>query len=169
MLIQLKKIEKRSDFIVLNNGIVDETDKIILELLQEDAKITIREIAEKTEKSATAIRARIQRLEKDLIKKYVALIDCRQLGYREMVMASLRVNATNPLELVKNEIERMEKIKYAYVVTGEYPLFIMAKCLNHQDSMGFIETLRNLPGVEEVKTEIVLDRIKEDHSIIIPE
>ncbi len=169
MLIQLKKIEKRSDFIVLNNGIVDETDKIILELLQEDAKITIREIAEKTEKSATAIRARIQRLEKDLIKKYVALIDCRQLGYREMVMASLRVNATNPLELVKNEIERMEKIKYAYVVTGEYPLFIMAKCLNHQDSMGLIETLRNLPGVEEVKTEIVLDRIKEDHSIIIPE
>ena len=84
-------------------------------------------------------------------------------------MASLRLNATKPLELVKPEIESMEKIKYAYVVTGEYPLFIMAKCLNHQDSMGLIETLRNLPGVDEVKTEIVLDRIKEDHSIIIPE
>jgi len=154
---------------VLEDGIVDETDRMILELLQEDAKLTIREIAEKTDKSATAIRARIQRLEKDLIKKYVALIDCRQLGYREMVMASLRVNATKPLDLVKKEIETMEKIKYAYVVTGEYPLFIMAKCLNHQDSMGLIETLRNLPGVEEVKTEIVLDRIKEDHSIIIPE
>jgi DNA-binding Lrp family transcriptional regulator len=154
---------------VLEDGIVDETDRIILELLQDDAKLTIREIAEKTEKSATAIRARIQRLEKDLIKKYVALIDCRLLGYREMVIASLRVNATNPLELVKQEIENMEKIKYAYVVTGEYPLFIMAKCLNHQDSMGLIETLRKLPGVEEVKTEIVLDRIKEDHSIIIPE
>ena len=137
--------------------------------MHEDAKLTIREIADKTNKSATGIRARIQRLEKDLIKKYVALIDCSQLGYREMVMASLRVNATKPLDLVKKEIETMEKIKYAYVVTGEYPLFIMAKCLNHQDSMGLIETLRNLPGVEEVKTEIVLDRIKEDHSIIIPE
>jgi Lrp/AsnC family transcriptional regulator for asnA, asnC and gidA len=154
---------------VLDEGFVDETDRIILELLQEDAKLTIREIAEKTDKSATAIRARIQRLEKDLIKKYVALIDCSQLGYREMVMASLRVNATNPIEDVKAKIEKMEKIKYAYVVTGEYPLFLMAKCLNHQDSMGLIETLRNLPGVEEVKTEIVLDRIKEDHSIIIPE
>ena len=161
---------------------IDEIDKQILELLQVDAKITVKEIIkeigkkfglEKSEKkipsSATAIRARIQRLEKDFIKRYTALIDCRQLGYREMVMASLRVNATNPLEDVKNEIEKMEKIKYAYVVTGEYPLFIMAKCLNHQDSMGLIEKLRNLPGVEEVKTEIVLDRIKEDHSIIIPE
>ena len=154
---------------VTTNGTLDDIDKYILELLQEDAKITIREIAHKTKKSATAIRARIQRLEKELIKKYVALIDCRQLGYREMVMASLRVNATKPLEHVKQEIEGMEKIKYAYVVTGEYPLFIMAKCLEHSDSMGLIETLRNLPGVEEVKTEIVLDRIKEDHSIIIPE
>ena len=154
---------------VLNNTIVDDTDRIILELLQEDAKMTIKDIAHKTNKSATAIRARIQRLEKDLIKKYVALIDCRQLGYREMVMASLRVNATKPLELVKQEIEGMEKIKYAYVVTGEYPLFIMTKCLDHSDSIGLIEKLRNLPGVEEVKTELVLDRIKEDHSIIIPE
>jgi len=155
--------------------IVDAIDKQILELLQEDAKITINQIKMKIkenleeEKSQTAIRSRIQRLEKDLIKKYVALIDCRQLGYREMVMASLRVNATKPLEDVKTQIEGMEKIKYAYVVTGEYPLFIMAKCLDHSDSMGLIEKLRNLPGVEEVKTEIVLDRIKEDHSIIIPE
>jgi len=35
--------------------------------------------------------------------------------------------------------------------------------------MGLIEKFRNLPGVEEVRTEIVLDRIKEDISIIIPE
>ena len=99
----------------------------------------------------------------------MAIIDCRQLGYREMVMASLRVNSRRPLEQIKEEIEQMEQIKYAYIITGDYPIFIMAKCLNHSDSMGLIEKLRNLPGVEEVKTEIVLDRIKEDHSIIIPE
>jgi DNA-binding Lrp family transcriptional regulator len=86
-----------SDFIVLNNTVLDVTDKLILELLQEDAKITIREIAEKTDKSATAIRSRIQRLEKELIKKYMAIIDCRKLGYREMVMASLRVNSGSSL------------------------------------------------------------------------
>ncbi|MFW9987927.1 MAG: Lrp/AsnC family transcriptional regulator [Candidatus Odinarchaeota archaeon] len=148
---------------------INDIDRRILELLQNDAKITIKEISHIVGKSQTAVRSRLQRLEKDYIKKYVALIDCRELGYREMVMASLRVNASYPLEEVKAKIEKMEKIKYAYVVTGEYPLFIMAKCMNHQDSMGLIEKLRNLPGVEEVKTEIVLDRIKEDHSIIIPE
>ena len=55
------------------------------------------------------------------------------------------------------------------MVTGEYPLFIMAKCLDHEDSMRLIDQLRNLPGVEEVKTQIVLDKIKEDPSVTIPE
>jgi len=66
-------------------------------------------------------------------------------------------------------LKEWEKNKYAYVVIREYTLFIMAKCLNYQDSMGLVEKLRNLLGVEEVKTEIMLDRIKEDHFIIIPE
>jgi len=148
---------------------IDVIDKNILELLQNDAKITIKEISVKVGKSPTAIRSRIVRLEENLIKKYVALIDCRQLGYREMVIASLRVNSSEPLERIKEYIEGMEKIKFAYIVTGEYPLFIMAKCMDHEDSMSLIEKLRNLPGVEEIKTQIVLDRIKEDHTIIIPE
>ena len=150
------------------NPIVDEIDKKILELLQENAKITVSKIAKTTEMSQTAIRSRIQRLEKSLIKKYVALIDCRNLGYREMVLASLRVNSSQPLEEIKTTIDQMAQIKYAYVVTGEYPLFVMFKCLGHEEALGLIETLRNLPGVEEIKTQIVLDRIKEDHSIIIP-
>ena len=81
----------------VNNIDIDEFDKQILDLLQNDAKLTIASIAEKIDKSPTAVRARIQKLEKVLIKKYVALIDCRQLGYREMVMASLRVNSSFPL------------------------------------------------------------------------
>ena len=152
-----------------SNGSIDNVDKQILELLQEDGKITIREIAEKTDMSQTAIRTRIQKLEDSLIKKYMAIIDCRQLGYREMVMASLRVNSRRPIQQIKEEIEQMERIKYAYIITGDYPIFIMAKCLDHDDSMNLIETLRNLPEVEEIKTQLVLDRIKEDHTIIIPE
>jgi DNA-binding Lrp family transcriptional regulator len=151
-----------------SNGIIDNVDKQILELLQENAKLTIREIADRTDKSQTAVRSRIQRLERELIKKYIALIDCSKLGYREMVMASLRVNSRRPLEQIKEEIERMQRIKFAYIITGDYPIFIMAKCLDHEDSMDLIENLRNLPEVEEVKTQLVLDKIKEDPTIIIP-
>ncbi len=148
---------------------LDEKDKIILGLLQSDAKTSLRALAKETGLSTTAIRARLKKLkEEEVIKSQITLIDCSKLGYREMVMASLRVNSSQPLEDLKQKIDDMEKIKYAYIVTGEYPLFLMFKCLDHNDSMQQIETLRKLPGVEEIKTQIVLDRIKEDHSIIIP-
>ncbi|MFW9820377.1 MAG: Lrp/AsnC family transcriptional regulator [Candidatus Thorarchaeota archaeon] len=149
---------------------LDDLDKQILSILQNNAKASLRDIEKEIQLTPTSIRMRINRLkEKKVIKQYVTLIDCRYLGYREMVMASLRVNSSYPLDDLKKKIELMDKIKYAYIITGEYPLFIMAKCLNHQDSMGLIENLRNLPGVEEVKTQIVLDKIKEDPSVIIPD
>jgi len=149
---------------------LDDTDKKILRILQFNAKTSLKDIEEKVELSTTSIKKRIDRLIKNhVIKQYIALIDCRHLGYREMVMASLRINSTHPLELVKKQIEEMEKIKFAYVITGDYPIFVMAKCLDHRDSMVIIENLRNIPGVEEIKTQIVLEKIKEDPSVIIPE
>ncbi|MFW9938453.1 MAG: Lrp/AsnC family transcriptional regulator [Candidatus Thorarchaeota archaeon] len=148
---------------------LDNLDKQILGILQDDAKASLREIEERTNLSTTSIRMRIKRLkEKNVIKKYITLIECRYLGYREMVMVSLRVNSSKKLKELKSIIEEMGKVKYAYIITGEYPLFVMAKCLDHNDSLELIETLRNLPGVEEVKTQIVLDKIKEDPTIIIP-
>ncbi|MHA1235421.1 MAG: Lrp/AsnC family transcriptional regulator [Promethearchaeota archaeon] len=149
---------------------LDNIDKEILRILQFNAKTSLKDIEKRVELSTTSIKKRIDRLmEKDVIKQYIALIDCRHLGYREMVMASLRVNSIHPLEQVKEQIETMERIKFAYVITGDYPIFVMAKCLDHSDSMNIIENLRNIPGVEEVKTQIVLDKIKEDPSVIIPE
>ena len=56
-----------------------------------------------------------------------------------------------------------------HILLLENILYLLAKCLDHDDSLELIETLRNLSGVEEVKTQIVLDKIKEDPSIIIPE
>ena len=149
---------------------LDDLDKQILSIIQNNAKASLRDIEKEIDLTTTSIRMRINRLkEKNVIKQYVTLIDCRHLGYREMVMASLRVNSSYPLEDIKKKIEEMIKIKYAYIITGEYPIFIMAKCLDHSDSMKLIEKLRNLPGVEEIKTQIVLDKIKEDPSVIIPE
>jgi len=155
---------------------IDDKDKMILRLLQDNANISLRDIekefaAQTGEKfSTTAIRARLKKLkDNDVIRKSITLINCHRLGYKEMVMASLRLNSSQSIEDVKQKLDNMKEIKFAYVITGDYPIFIMAKCLDHMDAISLIEDLRNLPGVEEVKTQVVLDRIKEDPTVIIPD
>ena len=66
---------------------LDTLDKQILGILQEDAKISLREIKEKINLSETAIRERIKKMKDEkVIQKYMTLIDCRHLGYREMML-----------------------------------------------------------------------------------
>ncbi|MHA1112489.1 MAG: Lrp/AsnC family transcriptional regulator [Promethearchaeota archaeon] len=160
--------------------LLDPTDNYILEILQDDGKATISEISEKLVKdfkvkklSNTAIRSRINKFEdsigKDpLIKKYMAVLDCHQLGYKEMLIASLRIKTSKTMDKIREEIMDLEKINAAYLTSGEFPLIIMAKCLNHDDSLHLVEKLRNFEWVQEVKTQIVMDCIKEDPSVFIP-
>jgi DNA-binding Lrp family transcriptional regulator len=147
---------------------LDDVDKLIMELMQRDDQLTIRQLGELTGLSQTAIRARKDKIEKVFVRGHVALINCQLLGYREMVMASIRVYASQPLAKIKADIEEMDEVREAYIMTGPYPIFVMAKCLDHEQTIALIEKLRCLPGVEEVTTQLVLDRIKEDTHVDIP-
>ncbi|GAB4315161.1 MAG: Lrp/AsnC family transcriptional regulator [Promethearchaeota archaeon] len=137
--------------------------------LQDDPSLTIRQLAERFGVSTTKIHKRMKQLVETGVMERRIHVDCRLLGYREMVLASLRVNSKHSLADVRRRIEEMDDVKYAYLVTGEYPVFVMAKCLDHRDAMTLIDKLRDLPGVEEVVTQLVLDRIKEDTRIKVPE
>ena len=60
---------------------LDEIDKKILRLLQEDAHYTLKDIANKINLSLTPVHDRVKRLEKDgIIEKYVTLLDKKKLG-----------------------------------------------------------------------------------------
>ena len=58
------------------NIVLDKTDLIILNLLQQNARVTVKEIAEKVHLSTTPVHERIKRLENTgVIKQYAALVD----------------------------------------------------------------------------------------------
>ena len=162
---------------------MDEVDKKILKLLQDDGKATLSEISDPlTERFWHKIRGKLplglgsiswrkvtiyqkKMRDRPIIEKYMAVVNCKKIGYKEMLMASLRLNG--PVQEIGQKIKEMEDVKYIYITSGEYPLFVMAKCFGHQESLKIVEKLRKLEGVEEVKTEIVMDCIKEDHTIHI--
>jgi DNA-binding Lrp family transcriptional regulator len=66
--------------------ILDETDKKILRLLQVDARLTLKDIANKINLSLTPIHDRVKRLEKEgIIDKYVSILNKKKLGKNIMV------------------------------------------------------------------------------------
>jgi len=69
---------------------LDEKDIEILRLLQEDAKLTVREVADKIHLSPTPTHDRIKRLEKSkVIRKYAALVDHRKVNKPLVVLCQV--------------------------------------------------------------------------------
>ena len=108
----------------MTKNALDMIDEKIVELLQENARIAIKEIAAQVFLSSPAVTARIERLEsKGIIKGYHATVDSVNLGYKIKAFVNL------DLEPVQKEdfypfIEGVENVIECNCVTGEYSMLI---------------------------------------------
>jgi Lrp/AsnC family transcriptional regulator for asnA, asnC and gidA len=144
---------------------IDKIDKIILEMLQKDARIAFRRIAESSGVSEATIFLRIKKLqEKGIIKRFTAIVSPELVGKK--LIAFILIN-TDPkkLQYVLDKLSRMEDIYEIYDVTGTY--YIVAKIITQDkeilaktiDQVGLIE------GITRTETSIVLRTIKEENRI----
>ena len=135
----------------MTKNALDMIDEKIVELLQENARIAIKEIAAQVFLSSPAVTARIERLEsKGIIKGYHATVDSVNLGYKIKAFVNL------DLEPVQKEdfypfIEGVENVIECNCVTGEYSMLIEVKFLDTEELDDFI----TLQKFDKTSTQIV--------------
>ncbi len=143
---------------------IDEIDKKIISLLQDNAKLSIKELAHAVGMTKTPVYERIKKLEKSgIIEKYVAVIDNRKLhnGMFVFCSVSLDVQKLKEIEIFKEEIRKLPEVLECYLMGGanDFLLKVMVKDLEayHQFSSGKLAALEN---VNQIKSTFVLDEVK---------
>lgn len=151
---------------------LDEIDRQILEILQEDASLSSAQLAERVGLSASPCWRRIQRLEKaGLIRKRVALLDAQALGLGIVVFASVRLSAHGRQALPEFEaaVERYPEVMECYTVSGgqDYLLRVATRDI-HAYEIFLREQLLQLPSVAEVHSRIAITQVKYTTAMPIP-
>ena len=149
---------------------LDSIDKQLLELIQEDSRINVKEIAAKLNLTKTPIYERIKKYEKEgIIKKHVALLDTNKLDAFMVVFCSVSLESQK-LDCIKNfsqAIENIPEVIECYLMGGsnDFLLKVVVKDLHayHHFSSG---KLAALPNVSQIKSTFVLNEIK--HSTVMP-
>ena len=143
---------------------LDDLDISILRMLQQDAKIGIKNIAEQLNLSKTPIYERIKRLEKEgVIDRYVALINTQQVGESITVFCSVSLEGQklSDIESFKASIYELEEVMECYLMGGsnDFLLKVMVEDLNayHHFSSGKLAALEN---ISQIKSTFVLDEVK---------
>jgi len=154
---------------------LDEKDVKILEFLQKNCKLSIKEIASNLNLPITTVYAKIKRMEElKLIKGYKAILDYGKVGKGTLAFILVSV-AYRPLseetlisqrEIAK-EISKFPEVQEVHIISGDWDLLIKVRAEN-VDVIGkfVIDKLRTVKGIQKTLTCMVFDTVKEDPSII---
>jgi Lrp/AsnC family leucine-responsive transcriptional regulator len=144
---------------------LDRTDLRILELLQQDGRLSNQEIAERVSLSPSPCLRRIRRLEQaGVIRQYVALVDPQKigLGLLAYVTVKLEKRGKMPMDDFRARVQTSPEVVACYAMTGDmdYLLRVHVEDLEHF-SRFVMEQLLKQPGVVDVKSSFALERIKD--------
>lgn len=141
---------------------MDSLDKSILNMLNQDSRLSFSEIARRLGHSITTISTRIKSLEDSgVIKRYTAVLDPEKCGYDFTAVLHLIISK-GKLREVEEEIKKEDNVVAVYDVTGEYDAIIIGRFKGSSHLEKFTRWIQSIEYVENVSTSIVLNIIKED-------
>lgn len=153
-----------------NSTLPDATDRAILQLLQEDAFLTTKEIAAQTQLTTTPVFERIKRLEREgYIARYTALLDRRKIGLTMLVFCDVLLKEHNREYLLRFEesVVRLPEVLECHHVTGEYDYLLKVAVHDMDDYQQFIkEKLAVLENIGRVQSHFVMTEVK--NSTVLP-
>jgi Lrp/AsnC family transcriptional regulator, leucine-responsive regulatory protein len=151
---------------MIENGrfALDDKDRILLQYLQEDARITNTELAQRVELSPTGLQKRLRKLEEaGIVKRYVTLLDREAMGYDMLcfVQVTLQRHEPEAIERFKSAVQQMPAVLECHHITGEYDYLLKIVVQNRRQLEQFlVEILTPMPGMDKIRTSLVLREIK---------
>lgn len=151
---------------------IDEIDRQILLLLQEDAHLSNAALAERVGLTGSTVHERVRKLEKKgVIKGYVAVVDAEAVGKPIMAFIRLTVGTTPDGYLkTKNNIRDVclaePDILECFGVAGEDCYILKVRATSPKDLEKLIGQIRSKAPVSSSVTSIVLSTFKESSTIV---
>lgn len=142
----------------------DIYDIAILEEVQINAKITVKELSEKINLSPTPTFERLKKLEKEgYITGYHAKLDIKKLGLSLMVMCnvSLKIHQKDFIEKFQEEIIRFDEVKECYHIAGMYDYLLKIVVKDMDAYQLFVsKKLASLENIGNVQSSFVMIELK---------
>jgi Lrp/AsnC family leucine-responsive transcriptional regulator len=141
---------------------LDEVDRHILSVLQENCKLPLVKIGERVGLSAPSVAERIDKLEKSgVIRGYTAILDACRLGKDITAFIGVFIDHPRLISKFEKEIDHFEDVQECHHVTGQHTVLLKVKVDNTSGLEELIRKIRSLEGVSRTETSVVLSTYTE--------
>jgi len=150
---------------------LDATDKKILNILQENGRLSNNELARRIGLTATPTLERVRRLERDgIIKGYRTIVDEEKIGkgLTVFVSISLAIHKLQAVEEFCDEVDKLPEVLASYHTTGEADFLLKVVVHDTTDYVHLMwQKLTRLPGVQRIHSMVVLSTRKDETKLPI--
>jgi DNA-binding Lrp family transcriptional regulator len=144
---------------------VDDIDRNIIRLLQEDSRKSFNKIAENLGIAVGTAYNRVKNLEdRGILKGYTIILDPTKLGYGLTALILIQANGRY-LPEVEKELAKLDEVISIYDITGDYDIAVVARFMNRATLNNFIKSTLKMPHVNKTVTNVVLNVVKEDFRV----
>ena len=153
-----------SHFESLSTVDIDETDKHLLRFLQTQARMSITELAEQVNLSATPCARRIKRLEDSgIITGYHIQTNAQKLGYPLAVFIAISMDrhTADRFEQFERKVQSFDEVISCSIVTGrteDYLIKVRVRDMAHYEEF-LLHRLNRIEGVAQVHTSFELREV----------
>jgi len=151
---------------------LDNDDLRILQLLQYDARLTNKEIADKIGKTVSPVYERIKKLQADgFIKQYAAILDNKLINRSLTAYTNVHLKEHSQASMLEFEkrVTGFVEVMECYHMTGEYDFLLKIAVSNMDTYYQFvINRLSRLPNVGTVQSFFVLHESKKSTAYPLP-
>jgi len=144
---------------------LDDTDRQILNMLQDDARRSFKDIAKEVTVSEATVFVRVRKLLKNgVIRSFKAIVDPKLVGKETLAFVMLKVNP-NVYTKVLPILMKMDEIYEIYDVTGAYYAILKIRTRSTEELAAIIDKIGMIEGITGTETAVVLRSIKEELAI----
>jgi DNA-binding Lrp family transcriptional regulator len=151
---------------------LDRFDRLLLNLLQEDAGQTAERLADRVGLSPSAIQRRIRRLrEHGVIVRDTAILDPKKVGSPSLFIVGLQVERERPemLSQLREALAKEDNVQQIFYVTGEADFILVVVARNTAQFDEYMSALvRAHPNIKRFTTSVVLNTVKQGLSVPVP-
>jgi|TARA_B110001454_G_scaffold41146_1_gene40458 DNA-binding Lrp family transcriptional regulator len=142
--------------------VLDETDRRIIEVLERDARTSLRKIAGEVGVALGTVSNRVRKMEeKGIITGYRVMLDSDRVGWGLTVVIGLRINKGLLIE-IQEKIAKDPRVYGVYDVTGDFDSMVVARARDRRDLDDLSKNLLSMDGVARSVTHLVLNTVKEE-------
>ena len=146
---------------------LDDIDRKILMLLQNDAMLSQSRIARTTGLPTSTVNDRISRMRKNgTIKNLVANIDPSKAGLTVLAFISVLIDWNKSNETFSAAVKKMPEVLECHNVTGDWSYLLKVRAINTSELEDLISNkIKSFPGVTRSETIFVLQTNKEPSAL----